>query len=202
MWLLSKCHLQTVQLNKIAVMKKEIITLVCIICGLTASAQDCPICGDWHGVYNGSYRDMTVDRLKDGIIKIHIRVKKNGDSYIVREKTEFPDGRVVYSDFENYTFYNNQKNPSFIGWEETNPDVEYKDKMEDGRYRYRYEYVLRYTIVVEGGKMTYTTWVGVDKYVRSGPYYPDNHYGDFVPYPERERKYEKKYSLYKEDDDW
>lgn len=184
-------------------MKKVfILAITCIISGVDIFAQDCPICGDWHGVYNDVYLDANTDKPKDGNIKIHLRIRKNGDGYIVRKKRELPDGRILYDDFEDYTFTQKENDPNFLGWHESNPEVEYKDKMDDGRYFYRYEYVLRNNVYAEGNKMKHNWWLAIDEYRRLGPYSPDFHFGDFCDFPvETERRFLRTVTLYK-DDDW
>lgn len=60
-------------------MKRILLILVLFACSsICAYAQDCQICGDWQGSYYDYYNGMEY-----GNIKVVIRIKPNGDSFIV-----------------------------------------------------------------------------------------------------------------------
>lgn len=188
MWLLSKCHLQTVQLNKITVMKKALITLVCIICGLSASAQECTMCGDWVGVYSFPKYDKANDRLVDAQRKMFIRIKKNGEHYSVRIKTRYVDEPGDYVYLTEWELYSAYENKIVLKWE--------VGKSDNGGYGYdSFAYSLEVvyaaieyrngTLLFDGGT------VYAQYYDKNGNLIKKNTY-----------QFEKPFTLYKEDDDW
>lgn len=113
--------------NQIPFMKKKLLSfiIICFIFGLPIHAQECSICGDYHG-------------FNEFENKLIIRVKSNGNNnYYVREKV-ITASVTRYDDFKGYTFSVNSFSDGttiISGWKKTSIGVydclkiEIKDKI-------------------------------------------------------------------------
>lgn len=159
-----------------------------IICGLTLSAQECQLCGDWVGVYSYPKYDKTNDRLVDAQRKMVFRIQKNGEHYTIRIKTQYVDepGKYVYlTEWKLDRVYENR---IVLKW-----DV---GKSDNGGYGYDgYAYTLDVvyaTIEYRDGTLFYDGGTVYSKYY--------NEKGRMIE--KKEYQYENPIKLYKENDDW
>ena len=126
------------------------------------SAQECPLCGDWQGSYYGYYVDNRNEKNQEyGNIKIIIRIKRNGDSFIVRKKTIYPDGRAVYDD--NHTVQYNPDKPDLIIWSHLF-DTDYEKGMKWGSYYDKINYFDAGQVTLDGGLLNHKWWTQLEYY--------------------------------------
>lgn len=185
-------------------MKKFLLfVIVCAAFTFSTNAQECAVCGDWQGVYT-----------EEGVgnVKIIIRVKQNGNDgdYIVRLKRIYPNGKVEYENFEEYTINVSKNDPNLLWWqkklrEDDTPGtfrkaMRYMDTEEivydNSAYYDRTEIYKRYNIKVTGNKMVHEDWVGYDRM-----HHIDSPPGEYFR-TGTENFSIKTYVLYKDDSDW
>ena len=182
-------------------MKRILLILVLFACSsICAYAQDCQLCGDWHGSYYGYYNDeRNQDHLSYGNIKVIVRILRNGDSYSVRKKAIYPDGDVLYDD--NHTIDYNPQKPNAIGWY-TLYDTEYEKGMKNGDYYEKINYFDVNRVTLDGNQLQYEFW---NEWVYLAARHFINEYDVQETFYDNiwSEKYSKKeIILYKDDSDW
>lgn len=182
-------------------MKKIILLLtLCTMFAHPVFSQECSICGDWQGIYS-----------EEGVgnIKIIIRIKANGDDYIVRLKRIYPNGSVEYENFEEYTINVAQDDPNWLWWQkkiredETSGSfrkaIRYMDTDQifyDNEFYDKTEVYKRYNVKITGNKMVHEDWIGYDRMRKI-----DNLPGEYFR-TGTENFFVKTFVLYRNDGDW
>lgn len=184
-------------------MKKFILFILVCLAGVPlTSAQDCPLCGDWKGIYQMETDKGTVT------IKITLRIRENDGEYDVRRKSEYTDGSVYYDNFEEYKMEYSENEPNFLGWykfiySDDEPGY-FRQKLYyentdqvvyDRTYYYKTDVYMVYNATVKGNKMIHKQWWA---YNRMGKLSHSEEYYKLGT----EKEVERTYTLYKDDDDW
>lgn len=158
-------------------MKRLFLLAIIYILGGSVSAQDCPMCGDWVGVYVGGKYDRSENRRVEANWKMYIRIKNNDGHYSVRVKERLADNSrdfIYWTDCNVYEVKGNK----IILWEEFKDD----DFHENVYYTIEYNHGILY---FDGGIVYRTNYNSSGRVIN---------------------KYEfsamKPVTLYKEDDDW
>lgn len=141
-------------------MKKFFSGLILLMCAVSLFAQDCPICGDWGGVYTDG----------DGKnVKAVINIKANGDEYIIRLKQVYCNGVVKYDDFTGYTFrvaYSNSDS-TLIRWVKLDRVINQRGRNADGDEYDKTDVYRRHSLKINGEKMIFKMWDGFDRMYES-----------------------------------
>lgn len=180
-------------------MKKSllIIAVFCSLFSMQLRAQECKICGDWVGVFEGSKMHPSEDRTVSAEYKLYIRIKKVDDNFIVRVKDRLADGSSEFVYAPECIVQNVTQNK--ISW--------YWDWGEDdnGGYGWGTE---------KGVKIAYVHCISyVSATLNNGILYYDggkevckqcDRNGNVVSQYEKKNLYptSSRVALYKDDDDW
>lgn len=171
-----------------------------VVSSICTFAQDCPFCGDWQGSYYDYYVDKGNQKnLEYGNIKIIIRIRRNGDSFTVRKKTIYPDGRTLYDD--NHTVQYNPDKPNIISWFHLY-DTDYEKGMKWGSYYEKIDYYDVGQVTLEGSLLNHKWWSQLI-YLRPTTFINEYDIEETtwlnIGY---ENVLEKSLILYKDDSDW
>ena len=167
--------------------KLSVLAIFCLLgINITFAQEDCKICGDWKGAYQGPVADGG-DHAIYGNIKYQIRIKKFGTDVVVRGKHIYPDGHTSY-DEDNVVLYVDEGLNNIV-WSRTLDSYNEQDVIEGHRYNEEH-WSARYSAKLSGGRLIVHSWTHV--------IYT---YGNTVVY-EQDLKMGSDYTLYREDDDW
>ena len=170
-------------------MKKLLfLILFCSTSIASVFAQECPMCGDWVGVFDYPRYDKSKDRLVSAQKKMVIRIRKNDDQYSVRIKTRYVDSPGEYVYWTDWKLHQAYENKIVLKW-----DV---GKSDNGGYGYgSFAYsidVVYATIEYRNGTLLFDGGTAYAKYYdKNGNLIEKNTY-----------QFEEPLTLYKEDDDW
>lgn len=173
------------------------LTLMMLPLALPLFAQDdCKMCGDWVGVYNGTKPHPTEERLIPADYKLYVRIKRIEDNISVRLKCQLADNSAAAWYMNDWKVSDYSENRIVLVWDGGDDDNggDGWDIINGKKCAYRRDIIYASLELTKGilyfnGGTNYGTWY--DKY---GNVLDTFHFDASIP--------ARNVTLYKDDDDW
>ena len=178
---------------------KKVFALVITLCTLTTlsfAQDDCKMCGDWVGVYNGTKLHPTEDRLIPADYKLYVRIKNIEDNITVRLKCQLADNSAAAWYMNEWKVSEYSENRIVLVWDggDDDNDGDGWGIIKGEKCAYRRDVIYASLELTKGvlyfdGGTNYGTY-----YDDSGNKIDSFHFEASIP--------ARKVTLYKDDDDW
>ena len=179
-------------------MRKILLTtMLCLVSfSMTYSQEDCKMCGDWIGIFEGTKPHPTEDRLIPADYKLYIRIKKIDTNLIVRIKYSLADNSTGFSYMNEWKVFDFSEKKITLKWDSGIDDNAGQGwGIKNGKKcAYRRDVIcasieLQQGVLYFDGGQNNVTWYDSNNNIISANAFPNN-----IP--------AKNVTLYKEENDW